>query len=152
MVFEPGEGLVEELTVVEGLSMEPTAAASLARKFFEDGKTAGSMLTATGEVVNPDTCGLPGWVLRYNGGVTTFSDATVSRFQVNGLDVVEVDVDLRRWPLLARQCANAALPLVNKLEFRLALWLRGKTEKEFPERILCGGMFSWLDPSRVPGW
>ena len=167
-----------------GTTLDPTAAAALASRFFaaavatattttttttapapaSSSTTSGAAaprLTVSADVLNPDTCSLPGWILRYAGGSAPLSPASCKTHAFKAVtrtgarcDVVECDVDLRKWSLLARQASNTVLPNLAKVDFQVSLRLRGEAPRagEFPERVLCGARLSWLDTARAATW
>jgi hypothetical protein len=142
-------------------SPSASPAVRLARKWLEECDTneaTKERLKVKVNVLNPETCTIPAWALKYNGhGCTLTRSNRVFRGKARcksgeEVDVLECDVDLREWNLLCRQGVNAIVPVLNTVEFSLALIVQGEADDELPEQVLGAARFSGLDLSAVEKW
>jgi hypothetical protein len=157
LVFEPSEGFLQEL-IVDELNPEPTPEAKLASVFLNHALEMLDRLYVVGEILNPQVSNVPSWALKFNNTSTNLKGCEAHYLkdcitqQGETVDVLEIQIDLRKWSVLSRQVANAILPVMSKLDFQLLFYIRALKEQEFPERILCGARLGFLDLSQVKMW
>lgn len=147
--FEPSASFLAE---IESGTLSPAAA--LAMRFFANCTTDDSYrdkLKLIAMLLNPATCDIPSWAMMYNGKPVMMKESnTISRLQAKTssgaiCDVVEFDVDFRKWGLLFRQGVSTILPMISKLDFVLALVIEADEDENLPERVLCGARVNFMD-------
>jgi len=149
MYYTPSDYLVQACR--DKLAGKPVeAAVNLLLKWFTESpldQTWKERLKLIAFILNPDSCGMPGWTQKFNGKPVMIRKSGVIT-KTN--DVFEIDIDIRLWGIMSRQGVSALIPgPLKKMDFIVSFVIQGDENDELPERAMVATQFCFLDATRA---
>jgi len=136
-----------EIAALVGTSQEPRQL-KLLRRMIEKGYSDTSLAwKAIGRVDDSLLENLPQVLHKFNGkpALVTESGTLTSGVLPNGRKFLEIDIDIRKWSLVARTTFSQTKDLGKSLTLHIAFLIQGTEDDELPEQIICASLLHNAD-------